>query len=300
MGNSAWIISDETSMNILTKPNAQIPAGSLTLDFDWERGVSTAIVRYAKRVVAIFIAPRVTTATRIGGPPNAARFRRRVDRIGLSCGDAWHWRIHIVPDREWPCSEASVVLPVHWIDAGQCANLRLTLERKIPLAIRSAGSTVAATSYQEYGAWDVPTRWFHWINALAVLALIVLNDDALGLSASGKILAKTVHVSFGYVMAANLVFRFVWAFLGNRYTRWRGIVPGGAGYLTALRAYTASFLAGEPQQYVGHNPLARIGRVLAVLASRRSVSDRSGHRRNRSVLATFRSLVRAVGGGSGR
>jgi len=129
---------------------------------------------------------------------------------------------------------------------------------------------VTATSYQEYGAWDVPTRWFHWINALAVLGLIatglvVLNDDALGLSASGKILAKTVHVSFGYVMAANLVFRFVWAFLGNRYTRWRGIVPGGAGYLTALRAYTASFLAGEPQQYVGHNPLARIGVSLLFL-----------------------------------
>ena len=104
-----------------------------------------------------------------------------------------------------------------------------------------------------------------YVLGLIATGLVVLNDDALGLSASGKILAKTVHVSFGYVMAANLVFRFVWAFLGNRYTRWRGIVPGGAGYLTALRAYTASFLAGEPQQYVGHNPLARIGVSLLFL-----------------------------------
>ena len=126
------------------------------------------------------------------------------------------------------------------------------------------------TTYQEYAAWDVPTRWFHWINALAVIALIatglvVLNDDALGLSASGKILLKGIHVTFGYFLAANLLWRFVWAFFGNRYTHWRGILPGGPGYLTALRAYAASFLSGEPQQYVGHNPLARIGVSLLFL-----------------------------------
>jgi Ni/Fe-hydrogenase 1 B-type cytochrome subunit len=66
-------------------------------------------------------------------------------------------------------------------------------------------------------------------------------------------------------MAANLVWRFIWAFFGNRYTRWRGILPGGPGYLTALRAYATSFLSGEPQQYVGHNPLARIGVSLLFL-----------------------------------
>jgi Ni/Fe-hydrogenase 1 B-type cytochrome subunit len=124
--------------------------------------------------------------------------------------------------------------------------------------------------HQEYFAWDAPTRWFHWINALAVIGLIatglvILNDDALGLSPSGKILLKSIHVSFGYVMAINLLWRFVWAFFGNRYTRWRGILPGGSGYLKALRAYAASFLSGEPQQYVGHNPLARIGVSLLFL-----------------------------------
>ena len=129
---------------------------------------------------------------------------------------------------------------------------------------------MAAPKYQEYFAWDAPTRWFHWINALAVIGLIatglaILNDDALGLSPSGKILLKSIHVSFGYVMAINLLWRFIWAFFGNRYTQWRGIVPGGSGYLAALRAYTASFLAGEPQQYIGHNPLARIGVSLLFL-----------------------------------
>ena len=118
--------------------------------------------------------------------------------------------------------------------------------------------------FKEYVAWDGPTRWFHWINLLAVLglvgtALVILFGNELGLSAPGKVALKSIHVSLGYVMTINLLWRLVWAFLGNRYARWCGILPGGPGYLTALRAYVASFFSGEPQQYVGHNPLARIG-----------------------------------------
>lgn len=124
--------------------------------------------------------------------------------------------------------------------------------------------------YREYLAWDVPTRLFHWINALAVLGLIatgleILTGSLLGLSPEGKIFLKSVHVLLGYVMAANLLWRFVWAFFGNRYARWRSILPTGTGFAGALRTYVASFLTGEPQQYIGHNPLARIGVTLLFL-----------------------------------
>lgn len=78
-----------------------------------------------------------------------------------------------------------------------------------------------------------------------------------------EVTLKGLHASFGYVMAINLLWRFAWAFFGTRYSRWRSILPGGRGYVAALRAYTASFLSGEPEQYVGHNPLARI--AVAVL-----------------------------------
>lgn len=127
--------------------------------------------------------------------------------------------------------------------------------------------TMPTEHYHTYNVWDAPTRWFHWINAIAVLGLIVvgvilLNDDALGLSAGGKILLKQIHVVLGYIMASNLIWRFVWAFLGNRYARWRAMLPYGSGYWSALRSYATAFLAGEPQQYVGHNPVARIGIAL--------------------------------------
>ena len=102
--------------------------------------------------------------------------------------------------------------------------------------------------YHEYLAWDAPTRLFHWINALAVIGLIatglvILSGKPLGLSTEGKIALKSVHVS----------------------ARWRAILPGGAGFMGALRAYVASFLSGGPQQYVGHNPLARLGVSLLFL-----------------------------------
>jgi len=56
---------------------------------------------------------------------------------------------------------------------------------------------MTSPTYHEYAAWDVPTRWFHWINALSVIGLIatglvILNDDALGLSSGGKILLKGI------------------------------------------------------------------------------------------------------------
>lgn len=103
------------------------------------------------------------------------------------------------------------------------------------------------SEYHEYLAWDVPTRAFHWINALAVIVLIatglvILTGNPLRISTEGKIALKSVHVSFGYVMAVNLLWRFVWAFFGNRYARWRAILPGGTGFAAAVRAYVASFL----------------------------------------------------------
>jgi Ni/Fe-hydrogenase 1 B-type cytochrome subunit len=124
--------------------------------------------------------------------------------------------------------------------------------------------------YSSYLVWDSWTRWFHWINAIAVIGLIIVgvilwNDNALGLSATGKMILKEIHATLGYVMSLNLLWRFVWAFLGNRYARWRAFLPGGPGYWQALRGYAAAFLAGEPQQYAGHNPIARIAITVMIL-----------------------------------
>ena len=67
------------------------------------------------------------------------------------------------------------------------------------------------------------------------------------------------------MLIVNLLWRFVWAFFGNRYARWKAILPGGPGYIAAAQTYVSAFLAGEPKHYLSHNPIGRIA-VLVILA----------------------------------
>jgi Ni/Fe-hydrogenase 1 B-type cytochrome subunit len=116
---------------------------------------------------------------------------------------------------------------------------------------------------KEYPVWDRTTRWFHWINALAVIGLIgvglvIFYSKELGVSTDGKILLKIIHVYLGYLFCLNLVWRLIWAFIGNRYARWKAILPVGKGFMTKLREYQAGFRTGRLQYYQGHNPAARL------------------------------------------
>jgi cytochrome b len=124
---------------------------------------------------------------------------------------------------------------------------------------------------KEYRVWDRSQRVFHWINALAVLALasigtVILNADALGVpNDPGKILLKTVHVYVGYVFIANLLWRLIWGFIGGPYARWRALLPGGRGFSKRLGEFVRGFFKGHPPTYLGHNPIARIYLSVLVL-----------------------------------
>ena len=116
---------------------------------------------------------------------------------------------------------------------------------------------------QEYKVWDATTRVFHWLNVLCVFGLaavgtVILNGDALGASAGGKIILKTVHVWIGYVFVLNLLWRLVWGFIGGPYARWRTILPFGRGYAAQLGAEVTALREGRAQNYLGHTPVGRI------------------------------------------
>jgi len=117
-------------------------------------------------------------------------------------------------------------------------------------------------SMHEYPVWDRSIRWFHWINVLAVLTLIaigvvIMNSKALGITDEGKLLLKTWHVYVGYVFAINLAWRLVWGFVGNRYSRWKAILPFGQQYKRHKQVFFAGLKQGKPVGFKGHNPLAR-------------------------------------------
>jgi len=121
----------------------------------------------------------------------------------------------------------------------------------------------SAQNLRSYAVWDRPTRWFHWINfvcvvALAALGTAILFAKELGVTDDGKILLKTTHVWFGYVFAVNLAWRIVWAFIGNRHAGWSALLPFGKGYGVAFKDYVRGLFRGRAPAYLGHNPVARL------------------------------------------
>lgn len=127
-----------------------------------------------------------------------------------------------------------------------------------------------ATQHYEYKVWDLPTRLFHWINFTTVIVLIfvglvMLFKKELGIeSVDAKIALKQLHVTVGYVFVANLAIRIVWGFLGNRYARWRSLIPSG-NYAEQVSAYLKTSKQGKPVQYSGHNPLGQLAVIVIFL-----------------------------------
>jgi len=92
--------------------------------------------------------------------------------------------------------------------------------------------------------WDVPTRTFHWLFALAFLGEWLTRDARY----------TAIHVLLGYAMAALLAFRVVWGFVGTRWARFASFTYSPAKsvrYLVALGR-------GRPPHFTGHNPAGSV------------------------------------------
>jgi len=118
-------------------------------------------------------------------------------------------------------------------------------------------------SYKKYSTWSPAVRWFHWINVLSVfslifIGLIMLYKKELGIvSLEAKIGLKELHVIVGYIFATNLLIRLVFAFIGPASAGFSAFIPG-KGFMRSLSSYYASLKTGEPQQFIGHNPLGKL------------------------------------------
>ena len=124
-------------------------------------------------------------------------------------------------------------------------------------------NTTSSNELRHYAVWDRTTRLFHWINVVCIIGLMaigiaILNAKILGVSGDGKVLLKTVHAYIGYVFVLNLLWRIIWAFVGNKFSRWKSILPGGNGYRRSLSEYVHGVKKGKAPQYLGHNPVAKL------------------------------------------
>ncbi|MFT3689466.1 cytochrome b/b6 domain-containing protein [Paenirhodobacter sp.] len=105
--------------------------------------------------------------------------------------------------------------------------------------------------------WDPALRVFHWTLAFAVTAGWLLGHFGP--------LQMTLHFRLGYLVAALLVFRLVWGFVGPRNARFASFVTGPGPVLRYLRTLPKRTAA----HVTGHNPLGgwSVVAMLVVLAA---------------------------------
>lgn len=91
--------------------------------------------------------------------------------------------------------------------------------------------------------WDLPTRIFHWVLAVAIVASIV----------SAKIGGNAMewHFRTGYLVLGLLLFRLIWGFVGGRWSRFISFVHPPSAIIRHLRG-------GAQAPVAGHNPLGAL------------------------------------------
>ncbi len=87
--------------------------------------------------------------------------------------------------------------------------------------------------------WDIPVRLFHWmLPVLVIVSYVSVKKDMM-----------TLHFASGYTMAALLMFRIVWGFVGSETARFSHFLKSP---FAALRHLT-HFFKRDPDTQVGHN-----------------------------------------------
>ena len=102
--------------------------------------------------------------------------------------------------------------------------------------MNSASETpIKTVTFRRAYIWQLPVRFFHWINGFALVFLIITgfliaNPPAImtAKEASGQFwmgYIREIHFISAYAMVAAMVMRVYWAFVGNRFANWRQFVP---------------------------------------------------------------------------
>jgi cytochrome b len=110
----------------------------------------------------------------------------------------------------------------------------------------------AKSSLTAVRVWDLPTRAFHWVLALTLVASVV----------SAKIGGNAMpwHFRFGYVVLALIAFRVLWGLVGGRWSRFASFIYAPGTVLRYLRGQSRA----DEHHDVGHNPLGSFS-VFALL-----------------------------------
>lgn len=94
-----------------------------------------------------------------------------------------------------------------------------------------------------YLVWDRFVRIFHWALVAGFAANALLNDPE-----------GHWHERIGYVLAALLLLRLLWGFVGTRHARFSDFWPSRAG----ISAQLTDLATGRTRVHLGHTPLGAL------------------------------------------
>lgn len=98
--------------------------------------------------------------------------------------------------------------------------------------------------------WDLPTRLFHWLLVISIVALVV----------TAKIGGNAMewHLRLGHVVLALLMFRLIWGLKGGYWSQFFTFIPSPARLVRYLKGQ------GNAHDHTGHSPLGALS-VIAML-----------------------------------
>lgn len=94
--------------------------------------------------------------------------------------------------------------------------------------------------------WDLPTRTFHWLLAILVVASIASAKIGGG--------AMVWHFRSGYAILTLLAFRLLWGLVGGRWSRFANFLYGPTTVLRYLKGGSRD----DEHHEVGHTPLGAL------------------------------------------
>ena len=117
--------------------------------------------------------------------------------------------------------------------------------------------------------WELPVRFFHWLNALVILVLgvtgYIIGDPPAIMSGSEASFSywfgtvRFIHFAAAYIFLFNFLARLYWGFVGNRYASWKNFIPtNGKFFHEMMEVLKIDILLKKEKEHmsVGHNALA--------------------------------------------
>ena len=123
----------------------------------------------------------------------------------------------------------------------------------------------------EMYVWELPVRFYHWVNALCIIILcitgfIIANPPAI-MSGNEATFAywfgnvRFLHFIAAFVFLFNFMFRIYWGFAGNRFSSWKNFIPYCKSQWTEIFEVIKVDilqLKTKPIESIGHNALASV------------------------------------------